>query len=121
MFQLGSLTLSAFLAAGCASVTVRTATRHAWACASGPCDSAQLTQDHTQCVAAGRESSRYVPWLGANGVLKTVYKDCMEKRGYTKARSDEEIRYQSHKDGPSLLAPGIDPSAPGGVDLILWF
>ena len=105
---------------GCASTTtmVQTATRYSWSCSDGPCASTQLSQDHSQCVRDGMEWSAWVPYLGANGVLKARYKDCMENRGYTMARSTD-IRYQAQEGSPLAPAPGVDPPGSGEVDLML--
>jgi hypothetical protein len=118
MFLFGILLVTA----GCASTTVRiqTATRYSWACTGGPCDSPQLTWDHSLCARDSKEGSKWVPYLGANGVLKARYKDCMESRGYTMTRSTD-IRYQAQEGSPLRPAPGVDPPGSGEVDLILWF
>ena len=115
------LVVTVGLTAGCATgFTVRNATRYTWMCAGGPCAPAQLTQDHAACAEEATSSSGYVPRIAANGVQKSLYKTCMEKRGYTKVRSMDGIRYQSPNDGKFSLKPGIDTPGPGEVDLMLW-
>jgi hypothetical protein len=99
---------------------VQTATRYSWDCLGGPCDSAQLTRDHSQCAREGMGWSKWIPYLGANGVLKARYKDCMEDRGYTMTRSTD-IRYEAQFGSPLRPAPGIGPPGSGEVDLMLWF
>ena len=101
------------------TVMVQTATRYSWACTDGPCDSAQLTRDHSQCVREGVEWSAWVPYLGSNGVLKARYKDCMETRGYALTRSTD-VRYEAPYGSPLHPAPGVDPPGSGEVDLMLF-
>jgi hypothetical protein len=99
---------------------IRNAARYSWTCAAGACAPAQLSEDHAACADEARSTSKWLPLIAANGVHTTLYKDCMEKRGYIKVGSSARgIRYQSQNDSLSL-SPGVEPPGPGEVDLMLW-
>jgi hypothetical protein len=59
--------------AGCAA----NVDRYTW---SGP---AGFGQNRHECIIEA--NSAYIPWVAGNGPRLTLYKDCMERRGYVKA------------------------------------
>jgi hypothetical protein len=83
-----ALAVIAVVAVGCAPTPVRPGvyrskarmTRYTWQCPNG--SSAQFPQDTRACLAEA--ASHYVPRIAGREPQRTLYKDCMEARGYTK-------------------------------------
>jgi len=73
------------LLAGCGSTTGRV---YAWRPGAPNVLPAQLGIDHRLCVSEANRA--YTPLIAGMGPKLTLYKDCMEKRGWVKAgvRSD---------------------------------
>lgn len=77
---IGALCAVAWLA-GCSTVQ-----RYTWNCANGACEPTKFRADDAECQAEANKP--YVPLVAGQGPRLTIYKDCMEGRGYVKLGSE---------------------------------
>jgi len=62
-----------------------TAQRYTWNCAAGACEPTKFRSDDGECQVEANKP--YVPIVAGQGPRQTIYKDCMEGRGYIKVGS----------------------------------
>lgn len=69
------IVLLSIILIGCA-----TEVRYLWQCPNGKCGTLQT--DYRACIAETNDS--YTPIVAGKAPKRTLFKDCMEKHGYTK-------------------------------------
>lgn len=72
---------AAALLVGCA-----TTQRYTWSCPGGACEPTKFRADDGECQIEANKP--YVPLVAGQGPRQTIYKDCMEGRGYVKVGSE---------------------------------
>jgi hypothetical protein len=54
--------------------------RYQWTWPAGKFTQAALQADKNDCIKSANQA--YIPWVAGNGPRLTLYKDCMEGRGW---------------------------------------
>jgi len=84
-----ALGIAAVLVGGCAAVELVRPQRYTWAwTGTDAAGQGRLQAAHTECVPEVNEP--YIPllWGGGYAIQETLYKDCMEKHGFTKVKTE---------------------------------
>ena len=102
------LILIGVVLAGCTTTTVHV-TRYTWASAGDAADLSRLRQAGTACLREVNDT--YIPNLfgGGAAIKQTLYKDCIERHGYVKTKT-EDVRHPADWDDAGKvyrLRPGL--------------